>query len=54
MLYAKAGVSKKKTTMDKIRDIIYVIKSYLNLEPCAYCGKETEPAYFCHKCFPKG
>lgn len=35
------------------KDILYIVKSYLKLEPCGYCGKEVDPEAICFKCFSK-
>lgn len=46
-------LSKKERYKKNVKYIIYVIKSYLKLEPCGYCGKVNDPEIICHKCMPK-
>ncbi|MFE7064473.1 hypothetical protein ACFVAD_20270 [Sutcliffiella sp. NPDC057660] len=35
------------------KDFLYIVRSYMNLEACGYCGKEEDPEAICYKCFPK-
>ena len=38
---------------DTIKRLVYVIKSYLKLEPCGYCGRASDPEMMCYKCWKK-
>lgn len=45
--------SKKERFKNNVKHFIYVINSYLKLEPCGYCGKANNPEIICYKCYPK-
>ena len=38
---------------DTINRFVYMIKSYLKLVPCGYCGKANDPEMMCYKCWKK-
>lgn len=36
------------------KEVDYIVKSYLKMIPCGYCGDSLDPDEICYKCFPKG
>lgn len=50
-------VHYKESVLERLKNrmkfIIYVIKSYLKLEPCGYCGKSNDDGDMCYKCWKK-
>ena len=45
--------SRIERLKDKISGFVYMIKSYLKLVPCGYCGKANDPEMMCYKCWKK-
>ena len=45
--------SRIERVKDTINRFVYVIKSYLKLEPCGYCGKSSNPEMMCYKCWKR-
>lgn len=46
-------ISKRERIKRTIKHFIYVVKSYLKLEPCGYCGKLNDPEAICYKCLTR-
>lgn len=45
--------SRTERARDTINRLVYMIKSYLKLEPCGYCGKAGDPEMMCYKCWKR-
>lgn len=56
-LYGIYEIEIRRSRIERLKDTInkfvYVIKSYLKLEPCGYCGKANDPEMMCYKCWKK-